>query len=175
MFRLIFSPIALLITLPSAMAIPSLSFNGKIEQEQLVILNVQVEATGSSEVCFTTTYRDGVVTKNTHVYDMTYWSMSNFSGYYALDYSTEARLDNILMESFKESGINGIDYKTYMKTCDFKIKKVELNLFDTHLILTHSKDAKTDLVLELDSGTTRAHVFNFDQGRSLLWFKVNLR
>lgn len=167
--------IAVMMTLPQAFALPYLSFNGEMEQERLVLLDVQVEATGSSEVCFEARYRNGIIVNNPHVYNLSTWSMSNFAGFYALDYATEARLDYYLMERFQESGINGVDYKTYIETCDFKIKKVELTLADTLLILTNSKDAKTDLVLELEQGVTRAYVFNFDQERNFFWFKVNIK
>lgn len=163
-----------LLALPKAFALPYLSFNGKVQEERLVLLNVQVEATGSSEVCFEARYRNGIIINNPHVYSLSTWTTSNFEGRYSMDYATENRLDYYLMDRFEEAGINGVDYKTYMQTCQFKIKKVELTLGDTHLVLTHSNNFKTDLVLDLLSGTTSAKVFDFDQNRNFFWFKINV-
>ncbi len=175
MFKLTSFILLLTFALPNAWALPYLSFNGEMEQDSLVLLNLQVEATGENEACYEARYRNGIIINNPHVYDLSIWSFSNFDGKYSLDYATEARLDYYLMDRFEQSGINGFDYKTYMELCQFTIKKVELTLADTNLVLTHSKDAKTDLTLDLTQGTTRAFVFNFDQNRNFFWFKINVK
>ena len=175
MFKLTRFILLLFLALPQAWALPYLSFNGDMEKESLVLLTVQVEASGQSEACYEARYRNGIIINNPHVYDLSTWTFSNYEGVYNLDYATEARLEYYLMDRFQQSGINGVDYKTYMEMCQFTIKKVELGLNDTNLVLTHSKDAKTDLVLDLFQGTTRAYVFNFEQNRNFLWFKINVK
>ncbi|MCO4792326.1 MAG: hypothetical protein KC493_01345 [Bacteriovoracaceae bacterium] len=161
----------------NAFALPYLSINGDIDTETLVQLNVEVESTSDNTLCKEARYVRGDIVHYPHVYTLNNWTTSNFNGYYSLDYSTDSRFEYKLMELTERGQLNldGVDHISYKNLCQFRIKKLELSLGDSLLILTHSKDAKTDLVLELSKGTTRAFVFNFETISNFLWFKINVK